>query len=61
MIDEGDDWTDQEVWLKASLSLDVTVKVVDLKRQIDEAKEMPAQPNAIRRLRLNERPEQVTR
>src|SRR5690606_12351279 len=32
-----------------------------LKRQIDEAKEMPAQQNAIRRLRLNEWTEQVTR
>src|SRR5690606_23991944 len=60
-IDEGDDWTDPEVWVKANPSLGVTVKVDDLKRQIDEAKEMPAQQNAIRRLRLNEWTEQVTR
>lgn len=60
-IDAGDDWTDPKVWIKANPSLGVTVKVDDLKRQIDEAREMPAQQNAIRRLRLNEWTEQVTR
>jgi phage terminase large subunit-like protein len=60
-IDEGDDWTDPAVWIKANPSLGVTVKAEDLKRQIDEAREMPAQQNAIRRLRLNEWTEQVTR
>ena len=60
-IDEGDDWTDPQVWEKANPSLGVTVKRDDLKRQIDEAREMPAQQNAIRRLRLNEWTEQVTR
>ena len=60
-IDPGDDWTDPAVWIKANPSLSVTVKVEDLKRQVDEAREMPAQQNAIRRLRLNEWTEQVTR
>ena len=60
-IDSGDDWTDPTVWGKANPSLGVTVKIDDLKRQIDEAREMPAQQNAIRRLRLNEWTEQVTR
>jgi len=60
-IDAGDDWTDPKVWIKANPSLGVTVKRDDLKRQIDEAREMPAQQNAIRRLRLNEWTEQVTR
>ena len=60
-IDEGDDWTDPKVWGKANPSLGVTVRADDLARQIDEAKEMPAQQNAIRRLRLNEWTEQVTR
>ncbi|QFQ87416.1 terminase large subunit [Paracoccus kondratievae] len=60
-IDAGDDWTDPAVWVKANPSLGVTVKRDDLKRQIDEAREMPAQQNAIRRLRLNEWTEQVTR
>ncbi|MDB5409291.1 MAG: terminase [Rhodospirillales bacterium] len=60
-IDPGDDWTDPAVWIKANPSLDVTVKREDLKRQVDEAREMPAQQNAIRRLRLNEWTEQVTR
>ncbi len=60
-IDAGDDWTDPAVWIKANPSLGVTVKVADLKRQVEEAREMPAQQNAIRRLRLNEWTEQVTR
>lgn len=60
-IDPGDDWMNPAVWIKANPSLSVTVKVEDLKRQVDEAREMPAQQNAIRRLRLNEWTEQVTR
>ena len=60
-LDASDIWTDPKVWVKANPSLGVTVKLDDLKRQIDEACEMPAQQNAIRRLRLNEWTEQVTR
>ena len=60
-LDAGDDWTDPTVWIKANPSLGVTVKMEDLRRQVDEAREMPAQQNAIRRLRLNEWTEQVTR
>jgi phage terminase large subunit-like protein len=60
-IDAGDDWTNPAVWVKANPSLGVTVKVDDLKRQVEEAREMPAQQNAIRRLRLNEWTEQATR
>ena len=60
-IDDGDDWTNPAVWVKANPSLGVTVKVEDLKRQVEEAREMPAQQNAIRRLRLNQWTEQVTR
>lgn len=60
-IDEGDDWTNPKVWIKANPSLGVTVKTEDLKRQVEEAREMPAQQNAIRRLRLNEWTEQATR
>ena len=60
-IDAGDDWMNPAVWIKANPSLGVTVKVEDLKRQVDEAREMPAQQNAIRRLRLNEWTEQATR
>ena len=60
-IDAGDDWTNPAVWIKANPSLGVTVKVDDLKRQVEEAREMPAQQNAIRRLRLNEWTEQATR
>ena len=48
-LDAGDDWRDTEEWVKANSSLGVTVKVEDLRRQIDEAKEMLAQQNATRR------------
>ncbi len=60
-IDAGDDWMNSAVWIKANPSLGITVKVEDLKRQVEEAREMPAQQNAIRRLRLNEWTEQATR
>jgi phage terminase large subunit-like protein len=60
-IDPGDEWTDPSVWIKSNPSLGVTVKIEDLKRQVEEAREMPAQQNAIRRLRLNEWTEQATR
>ncbi|MDE3016356.1 MAG: terminase large subunit, partial [Pseudomonadota bacterium] len=60
-IDAGDDWTNPKIWMKANPSLGITVKEEDLKRQVDEAREMPAQQNAIRRLRLNEWTEQATR
>ncbi len=60
-LDAGDDWTDPTVWIKANPSLGVTVKFDDLRRQVEEAQEMPGQQNAIRRLRLNEWTEQVTR
>ena len=60
-LDPGDDWMDATVWIKANPSLGVTVKPEDLRRQVDEAREMPAQQNAIRRLRLNEWTEQATR
>ena len=60
-LDPGDVWTDPAVWIKAKPSLGVTVKPDDLRRQISEAQEMPAQQNAIRRLRLNEWTEQLTR
>jgi phage terminase large subunit-like protein len=60
-IDAGDDWMNPAVWIKANPSLGVTVKAEDLKRQVEEAREMPAQQNAIRRLRLNEWTEQATR
>ena len=42
-IDDGDDWTDPAVVEQANPSLGVTVKSEDLKRQVDEAREMPAQ------------------
>jgi phage terminase large subunit-like protein len=60
-LDPDDDWTDPAVWIKANPSLGVTVKMEDLKRQVEEAREMPAQQNAIRRLRLNQWTEQATR
>jgi phage terminase large subunit-like protein len=60
-LDPVDDWTDPAVWIKANPSLGITVKMEDLKRQVEEAREMPAQQNAVRRLRLNQWTEQATR
>ena len=51
-IDAGDDWTDPKVWVKANPSLGVTVKLDDLKRQIDEA---PGDPDRIADLAIHAR------
>lgn len=42
-LDPGDDWTDPTAWIKAYPSLGVTVKADDLRRQVEEAREMPGQ------------------
>lgn len=53
-IDEGDDWRDPAVWSKANPNLGVSVKLDDLQRKCDKAKEVPAAQNNFRRLHLNE-------
>lgn len=51
-IDEGDDWADPKVWIKANPNYGVSVKPDDLKRLAERAKRIPAEQNAFKRLRL---------
>ncbi len=60
-IDEGDDWTDQQVWAKANPNLGISVKLDDLERKCEKAKRTPAAQNGFRRLHLDEWTQQSTR
>ena len=60
-LDDGDDWTDEAVWVKANPSLGVTVRLEDLRQECEMAKSVPAQQNVFKRLRLNVWTEQATR
>ena len=60
-VDEGDDWTDPEVWERANPNLNVSVKRDDLERKCAKAINVPAAQNAFRRLHLNEWVESYTR
>lgn len=59
--DDGDDWTSPETWEKANPSYGVTVKADDLERKCEQARKMPAQQNAFRRLHLNQWTQQSDR
>ena len=59
--DEGDDWQDERVWVKANPSLGHLLKIEDLRAEVALAREMPQKQNSIRRLRLNQWTQQVTR
>jgi len=52
-LDEGDDWNDETVWVKANPNLGVSVKVDDLQRKAAKAREMPSALNAFLRLHMN--------
>ena len=52
-IDEGDDWLDESTWAKANPNLGVSVKIDDLRRKAQKAREMPAAQNGFMRLHLN--------
>jgi phage terminase large subunit-like protein len=51
-LDENDDWEDEANWIKANPNLGVSVKLDDLQRKADKAREMPAALNAFLRLHL---------
>lgn len=53
-LDTTDDWENYELWGKGNPSLGVIIKLEDLKRQYQEAKQTPGQINAFRRLKLNQ-------
>ena len=52
-IDEGDDWEDETVWVKANPNLGVCKKWDDMRRLAMRAKEMPTALNAFKRLHLD--------
>jgi phage terminase large subunit-like protein len=60
-IDEGDDWQDPLTWAKANPNLGVSVKLDDLQRKADKARNMPAAQNGFRRLHLDEWTQQSER
>ncbi|HLI51910.1 MAG TPA: terminase TerL endonuclease subunit [Thermomicrobiaceae bacterium] len=60
-IDAGDDWDSPESWAKANPNLGVSVKLEDLERKAKQAREIPSQQNAFRRLHLDEWTEQAER
>ncbi len=60
-IDEKDDWTNPDTWIKANPNLGVSAKLDDLIRKCEKAKHLPAAQNAFRRLHLNQWTEQANR
>lgn len=59
--DPGDEWTSPTTWAKANPNLGVSVKLDDLLRKAEKAKNMPAAQNAFMRLHLNIWTQQITR
>lgn len=49
-LDEGDDWRDQKVWLKANPLMGVSVTKKYLEEQVLEAEGMPAKQGVVKRL-----------
>ena len=60
-LDEGDNWEDENVWVKANPNLGVSKKWDDMRRKAKRAKDMPAALNAFLRLELNIWTQSVTR
>jgi len=52
-IDDGDDWTDPEMWAKANPNLGVSKYIEDLESQCRKAKETPAAVNAFKMKHLD--------
>lgn len=52
-IDEGDDWKDEDVWIKANPNLGVSVNIEDLRRKCAKAKNMTSARRAFQRYHLN--------
>ncbi len=53
-LDEGDDWTDERVWLKANPNLGVSIQLDYLRGRVNEALGMPSIQNVVRRLNFCE-------
>jgi phage terminase large subunit-like protein len=54
-IDATDRWDDPKAWAKANPNIGISVKLDDLKRQAQKAKNSPSAQEAFKRLRLNVR------
>ena len=52
-LDEGDDWQDESVWVKANPNLGVSKKMDDMRRLARQAREIPSKQFAFMRLHLN--------
>lgn len=61
VLDKEDRWDDPAVWIKANPNLDVSVKLDDLKRQSQKAKNNPSAQTSFKRLRLNLRVSDATK
>ena len=60
-LDEGDDWRDPKVWVKANPNLGVSVHPKYLEEQVREAEGMPGKENIVKRLNFCIWTEQATR
>ncbi len=60
-IDEDDEWTDEVAWAKANPNLGVSVKIDDLRRKAERARQLPSAQNAFKRLHLDVWTQQVDR
>lgn len=60
-LDEGDDWHDETVWLKANPNLGVTVKLEWMREMAGRAAKLPGFLNSFLRFNLNRWTNQTTR
>lgn len=60
-IDDDDEWTDEACWYKANPNLGISISIDTLRTECEQAKAIPSQQNAFKRLRLNQWTEQNTR
>ena len=60
-LDDGDDYRDERVWIKANPNLDISVSREYLRDRVREAQAMPAVENIVRRLNFCEWTEQDER
>ncbi len=60
-LDEGDNWEDENNWIKANPSLGVTFSIDRIRKSYKKAKDVPANENLFKRFRLNKWTSQETR
>lgn len=53
VIEDGDDWENEAVWIKANPNLGVSKKLDDLRRKANTAREMPTAQNSFLQRELN--------